>query len=132
MIKYKEIFTARDASVAQSTSVEFHTSHGHLGVHLGKHTCVYLSSLFPISHNHPSLSYICHLFIACIMIYFSDCNSQQHSFLFFLACLLACQTWQSCHLLEYKRSYWKSANARGLGGNYSSNDFLIIKYHCLK
>ena len=34
-IIYKEIFTARDASVAQLTSVEFHTSHGPLGVHLG-------------------------------------------------------------------------------------------------
>ena len=34
MMKYKEIFTATDASVVQSTSVEFHTSHGPLGVHL--------------------------------------------------------------------------------------------------
>ena len=45
---------------------------------------------------------------------------------FFFSCWSACQTWQSCPVLEYKRWHWKVAITRGLGGNYTCL-FLIVQ-----
>ena len=47
---------------------------------------------------------------------------------FFFSCWLACQTWQPCPVLEYKRQHWKTAITRGLGGNCFASSSLLCSH----